>query len=194
MAKTGDNCMERAARRLTRASVTLTACAALAVTGTLAGSTPAHADYYSGGMPKRSFSVKTVGINGEWVKYFNTGRGNWNNAKVGANIKRKSGAKSKFTASRYQSSWYGLYAPAGSRKNRSFTIKVNARTIDRDTGSISTYDKWVRSTTTHELGHALSLDDNPNTRKSSLMKHNRSRSKVQKPQSYDKSEVKRIYK
>ncbi|MFD7505634.1 hypothetical protein [Streptomyces sp. NPDC059850] len=180
-------------RRYPRALLTLTSCASLAIVGTLAGSTPAHATYYSGGMPKRTFSVKTVGINSQWVKYFDTGRKNWNTAGVGANIKRKSSAKPSFTANRYSASWYGLYAPSGSRPNRSFKIQVNARTIDRDTGSISQYDKWVRSTVTHELGHGLSLDDNPNTRKASLMKHSRNRSTVQKPLAYDKSEVKRIY-
>ncbi len=83
---------------------------------------------------------------------------------------------------------------SGSRSSRSFQIKVNATTLWRDTKSIPKYDKWVRSTTTHELGHALSLADNPNTSKVSLMKHSRDRSKVQTPQPYDKSEVKRIYK
>ncbi|WP_234342732.1 hypothetical protein [Streptomyces sp. NRRL B-3648] len=174
-------------------SLGLTSSAALAVAGTLAVSAPAHATYYSGGMPKRSFSVKTVGINGEWVKYFDTARGNWNRAGVGANIKRSSSAKPSFTAGNYSQSWYGLYAPSGSRAHRSFQIKVNATTLWRDTKNIPKYDKWVRSTSTHELGHGLSLADNPNTSKVSLMKHSRDRSRVQTPQPYDKSEVKRIY-
>lgn len=178
---------------LTRTSLTLASCGALALAGTLATTAPAYATYYSGGMPKRSFSVKTVGINSEWVKYFDTGRKNWNSAGVGANIQRKSSAKPSYTAGNYSASWYGLYAPSGSRSNRSFQIKVNATTLWRDTKSIPKYDKWVRSTTTHELGHALSLADNPNTSKVSLMKHSRDRSKVQTPQPYDKSEVKRIY-
>ncbi|MCE0446368.1 hypothetical protein LT493_21600 [Streptomyces tricolor] len=174
-------------RRIARASFTFTTSAALAIAGTLAVSAPAEATYYSGGMPKRSFSVKTVGINSEWVKYFDTARGNWNNAGVGASIKRKSSAKPSFTAGNYNQSWYGLHAPSGSRPNRSFQIKVNAKTLWRDTGNIPKYDKWVRSTSTHELGHALSLADNPNTSKASLMKHSRDRSKIQKPQPYDKS-------
>ncbi|MFJ2213103.1 hypothetical protein ACIQVO_26770 [Streptomyces sp. NPDC101062] len=178
-------------RRFARASLVLTSCTALAVAGTLAGSTSAQATYYSGGMPKRSFNVKTVGINNEWVKYFDTGRKNWNDAGVKAKIGRKSTAKASFTAGRYSASWYGVYAPSGSRANRVFKIQVNARTLDRDAGS--KYDQWVRSTTTHELGHALSLDDNPNTSKASLMKHSRNRTTVQKPLAYDKSEVKRIY-
>ncbi|MEV7870057.1 hypothetical protein AB0P17_29105 [Streptomyces sp. NPDC088124] len=179
-------------RRFARASLVLTSCTALAFAGTLAGATSAQATYYSGGMPSRSFNVKTVGINDQWVKYFDTGRSNWNNAGAGAKIGRKSSAKASFTAARYSASWYGMYSPSGSRYiNRIFKIQVNARTLDRDAGS--KYDQWVRSTTTHELGHALSLDDNPNTSKASLMKHSRNRATVQKPLSYDISEVKRIY-
>lgn len=53
---------------------------------------------------------------------------------------------------------------------------------------------WSLSTSTHEIGHALSLSDNPKTTKASLMKHGRDRAKIQKPQAYDKAEVKRIYK
>ncbi len=161
---------------------------ALVVTGT----TAAHADYYDGGMPGRSFNVKPVGINDTWVGFLDTGRSNWNNAGAGANIGRSSSAKAEFTAGRYSQSWYGLYDPSGFRPiNRVFKIKVNARTLDRDSGSRMT--EWCRSTATHELGHALSLDDNPNTGRVSLMKHNRNRTTVQKPQPYDVSEVKRIY-
>jgi len=53
---------------------------------------------------------------------------------------------------------------------------------------------WAQSTTTHELGHGLSLADDPNTSASSLMKHNRNRTTVGSPTAYDKSEVLRIYK
>lgn len=156
------------------------------------GALPAHADYYSGGMPSRSFSVKPVGINDTWIGYLDTARGNWNNAGAGTSVKRSSSAAATFTAGRYSSSWYGLYSPSGVRGiNRTFAIKVNAATLQADSGS--NFTKWILSTCTHELGHALSLADNPNTTKASLMKHSRNRASVQKPQSYDVSEVKRIY-
>lgn len=158
----------------------------------MGGATTAEADYYSGGMPGRSFNVKAVGINPTWVGFLDTGRKNWNNSGAGANIGRKSSARATFTAARYNASWYGLYSPSGLRPiNRVFKIKINARTLDRDSGSKMT--EWCRSTVTHELGHALSLDDNPGTRKASLMKHSRNRATVQKPLAYDVAEVKRIY-
>lgn len=175
-----------------RRAVRLVACTSLATALTVAGTAVAHADYYDGGMPGRSFNVKAVGINNTWVAFLDTGRGNWNNANAGVSIGRKSNAKAEFTAGRYSQSWYGLYDPSGFRNvNRVFKIKVNARTIQRDSGSKMT--EWCRSTVTHELGHALSLDDNPNTGRVSLMKHSRNRATVQKPQPYDVSEVKRIY-
>ncbi|MFE3825804.1 hypothetical protein [Streptomyces sp. NPDC059092] len=169
----------------------LTSRTAPAVAGTPTGATSAQATYYSEGMPKRSFNVKTVGINDQWAKHFDTGRKNWNDAGVKAKIGRKAGAKASFTANRSSASWYGVHTPSGTRARRAFKIQVNARTIDRDSGS--KYDQWVRSATTRELGHAPSLHDNPNTSKASLMKHSRNRATVRKPPAYDKSEVKRIY-
>lgn len=157
-----------------------------------AGALPANADYYSGGMPGRSFAVKPVGINDTWIGFLDTARGNWNSAGAGASITRSSSAAATFTAGRYSASWFGLYSPSGIRGiNRTFQIQVNARTLQESAGS--NFTAWILSTCTHELGHALSLADNPNTTSSSLMKHSRNRTTVQKPQSYDVSEVKRIY-
>ncbi|MEU9758675.1 hypothetical protein [Streptomyces sp. NPDC047985] len=175
-----------------RTTARITSVTALVLAAGVGGASNAHADYYSGGMPSPKFNVKDVGINPTWVGFLDTGRKNWNNAKAGASIGRKSSAKATFTAGRYSQSWYGLYSPSGLRPiNRIFSIKVNARTLSRDAGSKMT--EWSRSTTTHELGHALSLDDNPKTKKASLMKHSRNRATVQKPLAYDVSEVKRIY-
>ncbi|MFT9669182.1 hypothetical protein ACMZ5F_22875 [Streptomyces rhizosphaericola] len=184
-------------QRYGRNAAKITSCAtltvALTVTLSLGAATTAHADYYSGGMPSRSFNVKAVGINDTWVGFLDRGRSNWNGSGAGTNIGRKSSAKATFTAGRYNESWYGLYSPSGLRPiNRIFAIKVNAKRLAEKSGSKMT--EWCRSTTTHELGHALSLDDNPNTTKASLMKHNRNRATVQAPLSYDVSEVKRIYK
>ncbi|MCZ4510737.1 hypothetical protein O3Q52_21600, partial [Streptomyces sp. ActVer] len=104
-------------------------------------------------------------------------------------VRPPAGADERHTPTKFEDP---LYDPSGLRPiNRVFKIKANARTLERDSGSRMT--EWCRSTTTHELGHALSLDDNPNTGRVSLMKHGRNRTTVQKPQPYDVSEVRRIY-
>lgn len=89
--------------------------------------------------------------------------------------------------------WYGLYSPTGSRNpSRTFSIKVNTKKLSADAPAAS-YWTWVRSSATHELGHALSLNDNPGTTSASLMKHSRNRATIYLPQTYDKNEVKAIY-
>jgi hypothetical protein len=174
--------------KLVRLAVVLATASALVAVG----GAPAWADYYSGGMPTRSFNFKTQGINDTWVGFYDTARSRWNGSGAGTNIGRSSSAAATATAGRYSQSWYGLYTPHGIRGiNRTFTIQVNARTLEADAGS--NYTAWVRSTCTHELGHALSLADNPNTSSASLMKHNRNRTTVGSPTSYDVSEVRRIY-
>lgn len=157
----------------------------------VAGGTAAHADYYSGGMPSRTFAVRMVGINDTWVNCFWHGAGYYN-GNAGAHITQTPGAASTFTAGRYSQSWYGLYSPHGIRSiNRTFDIQVNARTLEQDSGSQMA--NWMKSTCAHEVGHSLSLADNPNTTRASLMKHNRNRSTMIYPQAYDLEEIERIY-
>lgn len=158
----------------------------------IGGASVANADYFAGGMPSRKNSVKYVGVNSWYVNQFDNARFRWNGAVSGVTFGKSNAAKNTMTAGRYSASWYGYYTATGARNSsRTFTIQVNARTLSRDSGSNMT--NWVASTTTHELGHALSLADNPNTSKSSLMKHSRNRSTIIGPQAYDVSEVVRIY-
>ncbi len=152
---------------------------------------PAMADYYDGGMPGKTFSVRYVGVNTTYTTHFNTARSNWNGAGIGVSITTSSSASATMTAGSYTTqSWYGIYTPSCIRACRSFSIQLNAHTITRDSPNVSA---WIRSTATHELGHALSLADNPNTTAISLMKHSRDRTAVQTPQAYDRNEVVRIY-
>ncbi|WP_017581884.1 zinc metalloprotease [Nocardiopsis valliformis] len=170
----------------------LTVCIAVILTIGLC-SVPAHADYYSGGVGSPRFSVRYTGVNDTYVNRFNTSRGNWNrttNTNVSITRSTSSSVNRTMTAARYNDSWYGLYTPSGTRNNRRFVIRVNARTLARDSGSNMT--AWILSTTVHELGHALSLADNPRTSSLSIMKHNRNRTRTT-PYAYDVSEVRRIY-
>ncbi len=82
----------------------------------------------------------------------------------------------------------GLDPPAGGF----YTTQVNAYMITNDAPSASG-TSWYLSTTTHEFGHSLRLDDNPNTTSASLMKHSRDRATVGSPTAYDVANVKACY-
>ena len=160
---------------------------AVLVLAVSAGEGSASADYYSGGMSSRSFTVKPVGINDVWIGYLDTARGYWNSSGAGAHLTRTSTSKSTYTAGRWNYSWGGRYTPTGSGSSRKFAIEVNVQYLEDRAGDDLT--KWILSTTTHELGHGLKLADNPSTTRSSLMKYSRDPAKVYKPTAYDVSEV-----
>lgn len=164
---------------------------ALATVLVLASVTPAHADYYSGGMPSAYFNYKAVSVNSTWKGYFNAAAARWTQSAAQTAIGAVTSSRNTMTAASYSQSWYGYYTPYGTRGTRSFKIQVNVRTLSNAAGSNLT--KWIASTATHELGHALSLADNPNTTRASLMKHSRNRTTLIAPTSYDVSEVNRIY-
>ncbi|QUC07619.1 zinc metalloprotease [Arachnia rubra] len=154
----------------------------------------ARADYSSGGMPSAAFSVKYVGISSYWSNVFDQARDRWNQTQATSDlaIGKKDSAAAVMTAGRYQWNFYGLYTSYGWRNiNRTFKIQVNSLRLKEDSGSH--FEEWVASTSTHELGHALSLTDNPTTDRPSLMKHDRDRTTVIAPQPYDIEEVGRIY-
>lgn len=125
----------------------------LAMVMVFASVLPAHADYYSGGMPSTKFNVKYSGINSTWTGYFNDARTRWNNTSgTGVSIGKSSSAAATMTAARYSQDWYGLYTYSGLRSlGRSFTIKVNARSLSEAAGS--NLSKWIAS------GSAPSLVD-----------------------------------
>lgn len=155
------------------------------------GATPARADYQPYGMPSHVFWMKTSGLSTAWLGYVDTARGAWNTSS-GSYIKRNSTAAPTFTAGNYTAqAWYGLYSPGAVGGSRSFTIFVNTHTLKQDAGA-KLYE-WIISTSTHELGHALSLADNPQAARVSLMKHGRDRALVRKPTAYDVEEVGRYY-
>jgi hypothetical protein len=161
---------------------------ALVVAGT---GVAAQADYYSGGMPTRSFNYRTEGINDTWVGFYRDGNNRWNTSGARTSIGLNSGAAAWATAGNYSAAWWGLYTPYGIRGlNRTFRIQQNARTLARDAGS--NLAEWCRGNSVHELGHALSLADNPNTTRVTVMDQG-VLATVRFPMAYDIEEVERIY-
>jgi hypothetical protein len=162
----------------------------LAISGVLSSEMPASAIYYSGGMPSATFSIKPWNYNSTWQSPLDSALASWNATATPANLTKSSGAAATLTVSSVSDTWYGLYTPTGIWPFRSFTIRLNSRTISADAINVSNF---IRSTFAHELGHGLSLGDNPTTSASSLMKHSRNRNTMYLPQSYDIAEVNSYY-
>ncbi|WP_326722952.1 hypothetical protein OHT59_29710 [Streptomyces sp. NBC_00243] len=151
---------------------------------------PAHATYWSGGMPSASFSIRTFSYNPSWQGPLTNGISNWNGTATPAAIGTLSNSRNTLTATSYSDTWYGLFTSSGPRdSSRTFTIKLNSRTIARDATNFS---NMVTRVFSHELGHGLSMADNPSTSSSSIMKYT-AWSTLVKPTAYDIAEVNRIY-
>lgn len=163
---------------------------ALAVFLLNVGELPANATYYSGGMPSATFSIKPWNYNSTWQSPLNSALASWNATSTPANITKSTSATATLTVSSTSDTWYGLYTPTGIWPFRSFTIKLNSRTIGADATNLSNF---IKSAFAHELGHSLSLGDNPTTSSSSLMKHSRNRNTLYLPQNYDVAEVNAYY-
>lgn len=120
--------------------------------------------------------------------------GSWNSTSTPANISSGTVSNSSGSLEILSFTWsdYGRYYPHGTRVNRTFDISVNRRTLKTDGGSF--YSNYLWSTTAHEFGHALSLDDNPPVSSTaSLMRHDRNRVTLYEPRPYDISDVNSIY-
>lgn len=145
----------------------------------------------SGGMSSRSFSFRYVGLDSHWRSTFEKARLNWNNAGVGVSMLQVSTATPQITAGSYGADWYGLYKPL-SPLGRNFLIQADTRTIKASAGN--QYANWSLSTAAHELGHSLRLADNPtDPPNASLMNHDRTRSIVTSPRTYDLNYVRSCY-
>jgi len=151
----------------------------------LTGVAPANAWYYSGGMPYATYSIKPWNYNSTWTTPMNNALASWN-AHGKVNITKSSRAAAYVTVASYSAAWYGLYTPG----TNTFNIKLNSRTLAAAAGVFANVS---RSTFAHELGHSLSLADNPVTDSASLMKHNRNRNTLYSPTSWDNACVNSVY-
>jgi hypothetical protein len=171
------------------------AVAALLSTATLASTVlapaPASATYWSGGMPRAAFNIRPYSYNTSWQPNLNRALTIWNASATPASITKNTASRNYLQAAQYADTWYGLFTSWGPRdSSRYFRIRLNARTIARDAVNFA---NWVTSCFVHELGHGLSMADNPSTTRASIMKHSRNRNTMISPQPYDIEEVNRIY-
>ncbi|MEV4628665.1 hypothetical protein AB0J90_20580 [Micromonospora sp. NPDC049523] len=166
--------------------------AVIVATVTLQPVGPARATYYSGGMWSAHFPIRSYSYNSTWQVPLDRALTNWYNTPTAAWIEKSASAPSWLEASSFPDTWFGLYTPYGSGSGRYFRIQMNSRTLSASSGG--NFANWVTSSFTHELGHALSLNDNPPVAASaSLMRHDRNRATLTTPQQYDINDVNNFY-
>ena len=135
--------------------------------------------------------------NGIWQSAIINAVNAWNDSNAGTNISLTSSGSSphKIEVSYTAENWYGVciqYLNDTGLSSGS-TIILNSRTLPQGT---TIYDSNFRqSTAVHEIGHLLSLDDNPitDTVNASIMNGDRDRSAIFAPTAFDIKNVKFRY-
>jgi predicted Zn-dependent protease len=111
----------------------------------------------------------------------------WNNAVPGVKIHLDKNAPNTIYSGNYKNNWIGYYSYYTRKgKTYKFNIYLNNRLLSK-----RSYN-YKQSTLVHELGHALSLADNPSAK--SIMRHDRNRNVLIAPTADDKAGVKKHYK
>lgn len=111
----------------------------------------------------------------------------WNNAVPGVKFYFDKNAPNTIYSGNYKNNWIGYYSYYTKRgKTYKFNIYLNNRLLSK-----RSYN-YKQSTLVHELGHALSLADNPSAK--SIMRHDRNRNVLIAPTEDDKAGVKKHYK
>lgn len=189
-------------RRPTLAATIVTAVAAvtLAVATLVAPAQAARSDYYfSGGVGTNRFAMKITGsMNSTWRGFLSSGISAWNSTSgsTGTYISQTAGSSNKtMTLGSLPSGTIGRYQYSGNRSNRTFRITVDARQIIDHPNRVASIGAWAKFTSMHELGHALSLKDNPSTSSASIMKYKPMgwAGVYGSPRAYDRSSVAAIY-
>jgi len=156
---------------------------------------PAHAVYTTTGMQSATFNLRITGVNPTWDAYLTHGVTSWNgtcSSTMCVTISFNSSSPRTMTAGNYSETWWGEYQPGGWPWDRTFAIRANATSLSAST--LSTMDNRSKMTAAHELGHALSLADNPSTTSASIMKYpSTSAGVLTVPTTFDKTNVKNKY-
>lgn len=113
----------------------------------------------------------------------------WNNVHPKIKIYYSSKASNVIYIGEYKESWVGYYSYYLNKKKQvtRFNIYINDRLVKSKTNN------YKQSVLVHELGHALSLADNPGNTKGTIMSYSRNRNKMITPQADDIAGVKKTY-
>jgi hypothetical protein len=155
----------------------------------------AWATYWDGGMPSAWLRISAYNFNSQWQPGMDQAVSNWNVTDSPAYISKSASPQGTIYAQQYADGWYGLYVATGARNSsRTFTIQLNSRTIvAAQTAYGGTMKNWVTAIFVHELGHGLSLMDNPTTSSTTIMKYRTYWYTLTAPTAYDIFDVNSIY-
>src|SRR5690606_18505546 len=137
-------------------------------------------------------------MNSTWRGFLRDGVSAWNGtySSTGTVISITTGSTNKSVRlGSLPSGMIGRYQYGGTRSDRTFVVTVDAEKIADAPNRISSIGSWARFTTMHELGHALSLKDNPDTTSSTVMDYKPMSwtGVYSAPRAYDRSAVASIY-
>lgn len=156
-------------------------------------SAAAYAAYLTFGWPNKNIPVKSYSFNETWQVPMDKSLENWNDANAKVTFSKNSSSENSISAAQYEWEDYARnYLTVSGSTLTKFRVEMNARTISRDRED-GKFGNFVQSVFVHELGHAIWLDDNPNTTSSSIMKYSRNRNTMTNPQTYDINNVKAKY-
>lgn len=139
---------------------------------------------YDRGMSTSTFTVNNR-CTGDYKIAVDNAINEWNKVSV-VTITQSSNSNNIIENATYEAEWAGYYTPSTHKKKRSFNIKLNNKHLD--SRSFNT----KQSVAIHELGHALSLADNP-PETQSIMRYDRNRDTMIAPQDDDIKGVIEIY-
>lgn len=138
------------------------------------------------------FDLTISGGSTWWRNLIRDGMDNWYSTNTGAIISEDDASRNEANVVAADDTWLGLYTAyiyTSSGNFSRFHIQINTNTLPGDNS------EYVLSTTTHELGHALHLADNPlpDDANGSLMNHGRDRNNLNTPTDYDEDAVNNYY-
>jgi hypothetical protein len=168
------------------------AAAGVAVALLVAGTSPASAVYYSGGMSDQTFCVQNPSVNSTWLAPINNGRNAWNNhSSFPGAISVFTGCTSLLEVGSYGLGWLGLYSPLIT--GYQYEIRLDHVNLNSHINANGfTFANVVKSTTAHEFGHALRLGDHSNL-PTRLMSSARNRNTVTSPTTAEVTESNGYY-
>jgi hypothetical protein len=157
-----------------------------------AGTAPASALYYPYGMNSQSFCVQNPSVNSTWLNAITNGRNSWNShGSFPGNISVFSGCTSTLSVGSYPGTFLGHHS--GQTAGTHYSILLDSPRLNAHINSNGyAFANVVKSTTAHEFGHTLRLND-LTSQSYLLMSHARNRNVLTGPATSEVNESNGYY-